>query len=226
MPGFSNIQSLTDRSVFGYMTPPLDEVAHARTCGRILDAARRLFAEEGFHAASVSALAKACRLTKAGLYHYFPSKQAILHALHREVADQAVAQIEQFPRYASLSEAMLNAGRGYLAHFKDPKHLQMMQVGFKLGLHDPERSDPSFAMEEPRLHEKMLGLFIPYLPQGTPKKKAELFALQFFGGLFYYVFVQNQFCLPGHPPVDAEDYLQQLVQTFTADPQAVLKGSR
>jgi AcrR family transcriptional regulator len=208
------------------MTRPLDEVAHARTCGRILDAARRLFAEEGFHAASVSALAKACRLTKAGLYHYFPSKQAILHALHREVADQAVAQLEQFPRFATLGEAMQHAGRAYLTHFRDPKHLQMMQVKFKLGLHDPERADPSFSMEEPGLHEKMLGLFIPYLPKETPKKKAELFALQFFGGLFYYVFVQNQFRLPGHSPVDAEDYLQQLVQTFTANPQAVLKGSR
>jgi AcrR family transcriptional regulator len=207
------------------MTRPLDEIAHTRNRERILDAARALFAQEGFHAASVSALAKACRLTKAGLYHYFPSKQAILHALHCEVAEGAVAQIEQFPRFASLREAMLHAGRSYLAHFRDPKHLQMMQVGFKLGLHDPERGDPSFAMEEPRLHEKMLGLFDPYLPAAAPKKKRELFALQFFGGLFYHVFVQNQFCLPGHPPVDGEVYLQQLVQTFTADPQAVLKGS-
>lgn len=48
---------------------------------RILDKAAELFAERGFRGASISELAKACDASKAWLYHYYESKEAILHAM-------------------------------------------------------------------------------------------------------------------------------------------------
>ena len=207
------------------MTRILDELAHARTRDRILDAARSLFADEGFHAASMNELAKSCRLTKAGLYHYFPSKQAILGALHNQLVEEAEAQLDTMPRFKDLGEALAQVGQRYLAHFRDPKHRQMMLLSFKLGLHEEGRSDPSFAVEGRSLDEKLLTIFLPYLPAGTSPEKGRLFALQFFGSLFYQVFVLDQFCGVGPKAVDAKDYLQQLVQTFAANPQAALKGA-
>ena len=44
----------------------------------ILTKAIALFAKQGYPSASMSALAKACHISKAGLYHYYPSKEALL----------------------------------------------------------------------------------------------------------------------------------------------------
>ena len=65
----------------------------------ILAKAIALFAKEGYPSASMSALAKACNLSKAGLYHYYPSKEAILsdallkYTLHlKSLAESIAAQ--------------------------------------------------------------------------------------------------------------------------------------
>jgi AcrR family transcriptional regulator len=203
------------------MSRILDETAHARTRDRILDAARSLFASEGYHAASMNDVAKACELTKASLYHYFESKQAILEALHEELVKEAEAHIQRFPRFNNLREALTAAGRQYQEHFRDPRHRQMMQLTFKLGLHD---QDPTLSFDKQRLDEQLLSLFIPYLPEGTPPAKARLFAQQFFGSLFFYVFAAEQLCPVGSLP-ESPLYLEQLVQTFAADPKAALQGA-
>jgi AcrR family transcriptional regulator len=51
---------------------------------RILSVALRLFAREGFHGASVRAIARAAGLTEAAIYYHFPSKRAIVEALYQE----------------------------------------------------------------------------------------------------------------------------------------------
>jgi len=44
----------------------------------ICRAAARIFVDRGFDGTAVSDIARALRMTKAGLYHYFPSKEAML----------------------------------------------------------------------------------------------------------------------------------------------------
>lgn len=48
---------------------------------RILGAAHSVFAERGYRAATLDSIARASGLTRAGLLHHFPSKQAVLLAL-------------------------------------------------------------------------------------------------------------------------------------------------
>src|SRR5215475_7898440 len=56
--------------------------------GRILAAAAALFGERGYASTSLRAIAGAVGMTPPALYWYFPSKQAILHALlHRALFD-------------------------------------------------------------------------------------------------------------------------------------------
>ncbi|GFE52105.1 TetR family transcriptional regulator [Roseobacter cerasinus] len=45
---------------------------------RILGVAARVFAEEGFARASMSQIAKDCGISKANIYHYYSSKDALL----------------------------------------------------------------------------------------------------------------------------------------------------
>ncbi len=62
---------------------------------RILDTALDLMAERGASATSMRALASACGLNVAALYHYFPSKDALLRAVIEE--RRYGAQIEAMP---------------------------------------------------------------------------------------------------------------------------------
>lgn len=48
---------------------------------RILEQAARLIHQHGFEATSMQAIADACDLTKAGIYHYIPTKDALLVAI-------------------------------------------------------------------------------------------------------------------------------------------------
>jgi len=47
----------------------------------ILDGAARLFAERGFPKTTIEALAKSLNASKAWIYHYYDSKEAVLYAL-------------------------------------------------------------------------------------------------------------------------------------------------
>jgi AcrR family transcriptional regulator len=53
------------------------------TATRIIDAAQRLFARQGFRATSVKEIMVECGITQAALYLYFPSKDALLTELIR-----------------------------------------------------------------------------------------------------------------------------------------------
>src|SRR3569832_1444228 len=72
----------------------------------ILAAAARLYAERGFQGASVADLAKACSTSKSLIYHYFPSKDDILHAAMAAHLDALVAAAEDASR-AGGAEARL-----------------------------------------------------------------------------------------------------------------------
>jgi AcrR family transcriptional regulator len=52
-----------------------------KTRSAILSASTQLFAEKGFIGASISDIAEVVCVSKSSIYHYFPSKEAILHAL-------------------------------------------------------------------------------------------------------------------------------------------------
>lgn len=54
-------------------------IANARE--RILDAAARLFARDGYDRTSLGELATSVGVTKAAIYHYFPNKQEIYEAI-------------------------------------------------------------------------------------------------------------------------------------------------
>jgi AcrR family transcriptional regulator len=63
---------------------------------RILDAARTCFAERGFHAASIGAIAESAGMSQGLIYRYFTNKAAIVHAIvdeQRQGRGEALAGI-------------------------------------------------------------------------------------------------------------------------------------
>jgi len=57
------------------------------TCDRILDAAERLFAEEGFHVTSLRSITQAAEANLAAVNYHFGSKQALILAVFRRRLD-------------------------------------------------------------------------------------------------------------------------------------------
>jgi AcrR family transcriptional regulator len=59
----------------------------------ILDAALQVFANHGYHSASVSMIAKEAGVSKGLMYNYFESKEAVLLTLVNDLFDRVVALI-------------------------------------------------------------------------------------------------------------------------------------
>lgn len=66
----------------------------APTLPRVLDAALRRFAEQGYHGTSVRDLAADSGLSVPGIYHHYRSKQEILLALMMAVMDELLERSE------------------------------------------------------------------------------------------------------------------------------------
>lgn len=90
-----------------------------RTRRRILSAALRLISRNGFHGASIRAIARSVGLTEASIYYHFPSKRAIVAALYAERGiTKALDQLASLPGEVSL-EHQLTANAIASAHVWD-----------------------------------------------------------------------------------------------------------
>lgn len=89
----------------------------AATRARLIDSARKLFAEKGFRAVSTEAIVAAAGVTRGALYHQFDDKSALFTAVYEQVEQELVAYI---------GERIAQAGPA------DP--LQAMRVGARLFL--------------------------------------------------------------------------------------------
>jgi len=75
----------------GQVRSPRVRAKHERRRAEILRAALRSFRERGYHATTLEAIAEQLGVRKTALYHYFPDKQGILLACHRE----SIAELER-----------------------------------------------------------------------------------------------------------------------------------
>ena len=69
---------------------------------QVLDAASICFVEQGFHAASMSKIAKQAQMSPGHIYHYFKNKDAIIQALVRRDGDRAIERISQMQLVESI----------------------------------------------------------------------------------------------------------------------------
>jgi len=75
--------------------PTRRDEQRARTRRELLDAAARVFAEKGFHGASVDQVAEAAGYTKGAVYSNFTSKEELFLELLDEHIDQAITVLEE-----------------------------------------------------------------------------------------------------------------------------------
>lgn len=113
--------------------------------GAILQEAARLFADKGFHNASMAELAKACGVSKPLLYHYYRDKEHILFDIADSYMDQLLAivagveaqDLEAEPHLAALvmrfMEEYEHSQSQHVVLVQDVKFLQAAQEEYVVG---------------------------------------------------------------------------------------------
>lgn len=90
-----------------------------QTRDSILEAARQVFARDGFVGARMSAVAEDAGLSMGGLYRYFANKEDLFQELMGDIHNELFgASRSPAHRFADEPyEALLDANRGYLEHY-------------------------------------------------------------------------------------------------------------
>ena len=95
---------------------------------RLLTHARRLIANQGFKETSMAQIAKACKVTKATLYHYFTSKEDILLAIlgcHQDEMDYLKGELTQTQ---NLEEVFYALARNQLEKMGRSENLDFLNI--------------------------------------------------------------------------------------------------
>ena len=91
------------------------------TTAALVDAARELFAHDGFAATSLDAVVARAGVTKGALYHHFASKRALFRAVHdREQQRSARTVADAAARRRDPWDAFEAGCRAFLDHTLDP----------------------------------------------------------------------------------------------------------
>jgi AcrR family transcriptional regulator len=95
----------------------------------ILVAARRVFSDIGYGAASVRDIVRETDLATGTFYNYFPDKESVLRALVGEITDEARARVRTARTAATTLEGFVSGGfRAYFAFLaEDPDTVALMR---------------------------------------------------------------------------------------------------
>ena len=139
----------------------------------ILDAAAAMFAKHGFNGTSIAALADSCGVSKALLYHYYDSKEALLYdmllvhcKLLSETASNATKESDKpEEQLRSLVRALMEL---YMS--SRDKHVVLLNDLHCL----PEAQQTEIKVEERKVLQEIKDLIVKLRPDLTPPQVTSL----------------------------------------------------
>jgi AcrR family transcriptional regulator len=111
----------------------------ARTRAALLRAAGHVFAEQGFHRATLEAVAAGAGVSKGALFHYFPSKEQLFLALLEDLLGAGIRDIEAVVAERGSESAHLGAAvETFLRRMNsDPRWLPLLLEFLAYGSRNP-----------------------------------------------------------------------------------------
>jgi AcrR family transcriptional regulator len=108
----------------------------------ILDQAAELFAAQGFHSASISAIAEACKSSKSLIYHYFSSKDEILYAVMEDHTDLLLESAQGImAEESAAADKLRDIARAYLNIYKSANARHVVLLNELRSLAPAQRRD-------------------------------------------------------------------------------------
>ena len=137
---------------------------------QLLDVAREMFAERGFHATSMDDLATAAGVTKPVLYQHFRSKRALYVELLEQVGRQLLNELGRATSSASSGREQVE--RGLAAYFR---WVAVNPSAFRLMFGTSLRSDAEFATIVEQVLSAAVEAVTPLIDiDGPPEQRAVL----------------------------------------------------
>jgi AcrR family transcriptional regulator len=131
----------------------------AYTRERLLDAARRVFASNGFHGASVEEIASAAGFSTGALYSNFDGKEDLFLALmEREIDEHARVIADGVAKRSSVAERAAGGARAWMTMIeREPELLLLFMEFWAYGVRDPHVR-PKVAARFAQVRELLTGL--------------------------------------------------------------------
>jgi AcrR family transcriptional regulator len=105
------------------------EQTKAANRAAILDAARRVFSEIGYGAATVRDIVRETDLATGTFYNYFPDKESVLHALLDEAAEEIRSRVREARKTSTTLQEFVEGGfRAYYGYLvEDPQTFELLR---------------------------------------------------------------------------------------------------
>ncbi|GAB3907551.1 TetR/AcrR family transcriptional regulator [Kibdelosporangium lantanae] len=125
--------------------------------GRLLAEATRLFARQGFDRTSVQEIVEAAGVTKGAMYHYFGSKDDLLHEIYGRVLRQQMDRLEKIaasgaPAATRLAEAAADVVVSTIENLDD------VRIFYASMHHLTPAKQRTVRAERRRYHERFRGI--------------------------------------------------------------------
>jgi AcrR family transcriptional regulator len=130
-----------------------------RKVDTVREAARQLFFEQGFSATSMDAVAKVAGVSKATLYSYFPSKEALFASFIVAECESLRSNLPTPKLSAGLKQALRQFAMQYLDVFIKQKQVALVQIIANESGRFPELGE-LFYQNGPMATAKRLALFL------------------------------------------------------------------
>jgi TetR/AcrR family transcriptional regulator len=117
-------------------TPHVREKRRRRRA-EILHGALRAFRDRGYHATTLDDIARHVGVRKTALYHYFPDKQSILHACHKEASAELARIVREAATLATAREQLTYVIREHVRVMTET--LEGSPLAFEVTAFSPER---------------------------------------------------------------------------------------
>ena len=182
-----------------------------------MGAALRVFAERGFHKATIKEIAREAGIRSSALiYWYFEDKDDLFQSvmaefspLVRQIADPA-ALMERPPE-----EVLPLIANAHLGSFDDPAVVRMLRISLSDAALNPEASNYFLRNAQ----KAILGFFVAYLRRQVELGRLRLHdpqsaARSFFGTLVIYILSREIFPHFKEDLPDREQYVKEVVGIF------------
>jgi AcrR family transcriptional regulator len=177
---------------------------------RLLAAATRLFAEQGYDRTSVQEIVEAAGVTKGALYHYFGSKDDLLHEVYARVLRVQQERLEVFANADEPIEKRLRAAAADVV-VTTIDNLDDASIFFRSMHHLSPEKNKQVRAERRRYHERFRGLVEEGQREGvfSTATPADLVVDYHFGSVHHL----STWYRPGGPmtPQQVADHLADLL---------------
>jgi AcrR family transcriptional regulator len=157
------------------------------TCELILNAAGRIFAENGFHATTVRQITKEAGVNLAAVNYHFHDKQELYVSVLKR-AYQAAAKTAEADRADTPQEQLRIFIRNFLAHLLDPKRPEWQGVLIAREMAQPTKALDRLATESIQpVKQRLVGIVTELLGPGVPETRVNLSSASIIGQCLHYV---------------------------------------